>query len=96
MNKDWRAILRFAVAGLAITVVVVALQVVMVSSSPNYSLGAVIIVLCPASLLFMPWFVSFFEAAEVGRPFFLRFMVVCWAGKRRAVCGYWSGLRRMV
>src|SRR5712692_2462451 len=70
MSKDWRTILRFAAMSFAIAAPVAVLQVVPDSSSTNYSLTAVSILLCPASLLLAPLFAWFFEAAEVGTPGF--------------------------
>jgi len=66
MDKDWRTIFRFALLGLASAAVVMMMQFAADSSSPNYSLVAAGVLLCPASLLLAPVFVWFFEAAEVG------------------------------
>jgi hypothetical protein len=70
MDKDWRTILRFAILGFGVTIVAVGVQFLPDSSSSNYSLSAVMIVLCPASLLLAPAFALFFEAAEPGTAVF--------------------------
>jgi hypothetical protein len=75
MSKDWRIILRFALLGFGIGTVFAAQQALIDSGTPNLSMDAVLIVLCPVSLLFMPLSVYFFEAAEIGAPGFY----VLWA-----------------
>jgi hypothetical protein len=97
MDKDWRTILRFAAVGLVSAALVMAVQFLPNSSFPNYSLMAVSILLCPASLLAAPLFAWFFEAAEVGTGLFY----VLWAftvlanGAMYAVVGAaYVGLRK--
>jgi hypothetical protein len=70
MSKDWKIILRFALLGLGIGILFAAQQALAHYGSPNLSMDAVCILLCPASLLFMPLSVNFFEASEVGAPGF--------------------------
>jgi hypothetical protein len=70
MSKDWKIILRFALLGLGIGILFATLQALPDSGTPNLSMDAIFILLCPASLLFMPLSVYFFEAAEVGAPGF--------------------------
>jgi len=77
MDKDWRTILRFAALGFGAAAAAAATQFVPVSWPENYSLGAIAIVICPASLLLAPVFVSFFEAAETGTAgFYVLWMLV--------------------
>jgi hypothetical protein len=75
MSKDWRIILRFALLGLGIGAVFAAQQALIDYRTPNLSMDAVLIVLCPMSILFMPLSVYFFEAAKAGAPGFY----VLWA-----------------
>ena len=70
MDKEWRTIFRFSALGFGITAVAGALQFLSNSSPSNYSLSAVMIVLCPASLLLAPVFAWFFEAAAPGNAVF--------------------------
>ena len=70
MSKDWKIILRFALLGLGIGALFAAQQALIDSGTPNLSMDAVLILLCPVSLVFMPLSVYFFEAAEVGAPGF--------------------------
>jgi hypothetical protein len=56
---------------MAITALFAGYQALPDSGAPNsLSNVAVFIVLCPVSLLFMPLFAWFFEAAEPGQPAF--------------------------
>jgi hypothetical protein len=70
MSKDWKIIFRFAALGLAIGAIFPAQQALIDSGTRNLSMDAVLFVLCPVSLLFMPLSVYFFEAAEAGSPGF--------------------------
>ena len=70
MDKDWRTILRFALLGFAISAIVALMEFLPDSGSSDYSLTAVMILLCPASLLAAPLFAWFFEAAERGTALF--------------------------
>jgi hypothetical protein len=65
LSKDWRTIMRFALAGFALGVVGSA------SSLTSYmSTIAVTFLLCPAALLCAPLFAWAFEAAEAGTLLF--------------------------
>ena len=58
MNRDLKRIIRFAAFGLAITVIFVIYQLLTDSSPPpppNMPLLSIFIILCPASLLSVPF-----------------------------------------
>ncbi len=61
LSADWRTIVRFALAGLALGVVGSASSV-----ASAISTSAVALLLCPAALLCAPLFAWGFEAAETG------------------------------
>ena len=67
MSREWKTILRFSLAGFFLGIVGGA---GMLLPDLDFRLAATSVIVCPASLLAIPFSVWLFEAAEVGSPGF--------------------------